>query len=320
MSNSVKLRKNNKPFNESIMHNTDDAEELFDIFFQFDEDAESRMIFIFVSCIIALVAFILLVFLCFKHERLRKIMSLYITSPTAITAAMDSTSCSTSDIFMYILSTICILILMYVIIKLFIRGCQHFHRYQTTTHFLCEHRYDKGPSTAVALKLSTMSEITHVHIAHLNILITRLSVHEKDHNAYYIVTGNWFYDFLKLSQHIILLLRNGVIPIRTPITFKIGFFQSFQLCRMLCTDYLARVVAFQNGYMIPLSRIQVCHSSSPVAPFSTLVAATPHPEPVATPSGLYPSHPIPEHLEITTIHPTPVPNVTIPSTASYCTY
>ncbi len=148
-------------------------------------------------------------------------MSLYMTSPMAITAAMDTTSFITNYIFVYILSTICFLILTYCIIKLLICGCQHFRQYQTTTHFLCEHGHDKGPSNAVALKLSTISEITHVHIAHLNIPITRLSVHETDNNAYYIMSGNWFYDFLELSQPIILLHRNGVIPIHTSITFEI---------------------------------------------------------------------------------------------------
>ncbi len=86
------------------------------------------------------------------------------------------------------------------------------------------------------------------------------------------------------------------------------------------TDYLDRVGTFQNGYMIPLSKIQVCHSSSPVAPISTLVAATLHPEPAATSSGLYPSHHIPEHLELITMPPTTVPSLTVPSTAPYCTY
>ncbi len=86
------------------------------------------------------------------------------------------------------------------------------------------------------------------------------------------------------------------------------------------TDYLARVVAFQNRCMIPLSTIQVCHSLSPVAHVSTLVDAYTTPELIATSSGPYPSHPIPEHLELTTISSTTVPNVTIPSTAPYCTY
>ncbi len=125
---------------------------------------------------------------------------------------------------------------------------------------------------AIALGLSTMSEITHVHIAHLNIPITRLSVHETIHNAYYLVSGNWFYDFIKLYQSIILLHRDGVITICMPVTSEVGFIQSQKLKRILHTDYLARVVVFQNGNMIPLSRIQVCHSSRIVTHVGTLLA------------------------------------------------
>ncbi len=110
-----------------------------------------------------------------------------------------------------------------------IRGSLYFYKYKTTTHFMCEHEHDKGPSMASALELRTMSEITHVHIAHLNIPITRLSAHETDHNAYYLVSGNWFYDFIKLSQPIVLLHRDGVISIRTPVTFEVGLFQSQKL-------------------------------------------------------------------------------------------
>ncbi len=110
---------------------------------------------------------------------------------------------------------------------------------------MCQHEHDKGPSTAIALELSTIAEITHVHIAHLNIPITRLSVHENDHIAYYLVSCNWFYDFIKLSQPIILLHRDEVIPICTPVTFEVGFFQLQKLERILHIDYLARVVAFK---------------------------------------------------------------------------
>ncbi len=112
--------------------------------------------------------------------------------------ALDST-CNTGNIFQYLLSAICILILTYAIIKMIISGSEYGH--------------DKGPSMAIALELRTMSEITHVHITHLNIPITRLSVHEIDHNAYYLISGNWFYNFIKLSQPIILLHTDSVIPI-----------------------------------------------------------------------------------------------------------
>ncbi len=84
LSNTDKLGKDNVLFNESIMKNMDYTDEIFDIDSWFDEDAESSMIFIFVSCIIALLAFILLLFVCFKQEKLRKLMSLYMTSPQVI--------------------------------------------------------------------------------------------------------------------------------------------------------------------------------------------------------------------------------------------
>ncbi len=167
------------------------------------------MIFIFMSCIIALLAFILLVFLCFKHEQLRKLISLYMASPQVVNVVVLNSSCNTGNIFQYLLSAICIFILLYAIVKMIIQGSQYFCRYQTTPYFMCQHEHDQGPYMASALELSTMFEITHIHIAHLSIPITRLSVHETDHNVYYLVSGNWFYDFIKLSQPIILLHRDG---------------------------------------------------------------------------------------------------------------
>ncbi len=226
-------------------------------------------------------------------------------------------STNTGHILIYLLSIICILILAHAIIKSLIKGIRYFCRYQTTTHFLCEHGHDKGPSAAIALEISTMSEITHIHIAPLNIPITRLSVHETDHNAYYIVSGNWFYDFLKLSQPLILLHRNGVIPIRTPITFEIRFFQSFKLRCILERDYLARVVTFQDGYMTSLSEIHICHSSLDVAPVRTLLATQSQHEPVETSSGLYPQMSLPDNIELPTITITNPTNTTpIPTTIS----
>ncbi len=194
---------------------------------------------------------------------------------------------------MFLLSAVCLLLLLYVILKLFFKGYTHFRCYHNTTYLLCAHGHDKGPSTAVDLELSTLSEIIHVHIAHLHIPITLLPVHETDHNKYYIISGNWFYDFLKMSQPIILLHRNGIIPMHMSLTFEIGLFQQFKLKCIVQGTYLARVVTFQNGYMIPLSRIQVCNSMLPVAPDNTRIAAIAScPDPATTSSGLYPIHAI----------------------------
>ncbi len=115
------------------------------------------------------------------------------------------------------------------------------------------------------------------------------------------MSGNWFYDFIKLSQPIILLHWDRVIPISTPVTFEVGIFQSQKLKRILHTDYIARVVAFQNGYMIPLSRIEVCHSSRIVTPARSILATQSCPERVATSGGLYPSHQLAESVELSSI-------------------
>ncbi len=157
LSKSDKIGQDIKFFNESIMDKFVNTNEQLDIDSWFDQDAEYSMIFIFVSCIIALLAFTVLVFLCFKHEKLRKLISLYMASPQVVNAAALDSTCNTGNIFQYLLSTICILILIYAINKMIICGSQYIHRYQTTTYFLCEHGYDKGPSMAIALELSTMS-------------------------------------------------------------------------------------------------------------------------------------------------------------------
>ncbi len=50
--------------------------------------------------------------------------------------------------------------------------------------------------------------------------------------------------------------------------------------------------------MIPLSRIQVCHSSQAVTQVRTLLATQSCPDPLATSSGLYPYHQIAENKEL----------------------
>ncbi len=157
LSNSEKMGNDNKLLNATFIYSMDDNNDILDIDSWFDEVAESSMTFIFLTGIVALIAFLLLLFLCFKHEKLRKPMSLYMISLPTINAAADNNSPNTGHILIYFLSIICILILAHAFIKSLIRGIRYFRRYQTTTHFVCEHGHDKGPSAAIALKLSTMS-------------------------------------------------------------------------------------------------------------------------------------------------------------------
>ncbi len=93
----------------------------------------------------------------------------------------------------------------------------------------------------------------------------------------------------------------GLFLKRTPMTFEIGFFQSFKLRRILERDYLARVVAFQDGYMTSMSEIHVRHPCLDVAPVRTLLTTQSQHDPVATSSSLYSTSSLPENIELPTI-------------------
>ncbi len=54
-----------------------------------------------------------------------------------------------------------------------------------------------------------------------------------------------FYDFIKISRPIVLIHRDGTIPICTHVTFEHGLFQRFKLRRIVEGNYLARIVAFR---------------------------------------------------------------------------
>ncbi len=163
------------------------------------------------------------------------------------------------------------------------------------------HGHDRRPSTAIAIELSNLIEILNVHIAQVKIPITLHSIHDADHHDYHVVSENWLYDFLKLSKPIFLIHRDFTRPIRTPVTFKLGWFQHFKLRWIVNGQYLARIVTFQNDTMIPLSRLQVCNQSLPIAPpYLSVTTVASCPLRATSSSGLYPTHAIyhqaePEH-------------------------
>ncbi len=88
-------------------------------------------------------------------------------------------------------------------------------------HFHRIHGHGRGPSTAIAIELSNLTEIMNVYIAQVKIPITLLSVHDTDHHDYHFVSGNWLYDFLILLKPIFLIHRDCTRPIRTPVTFEL---------------------------------------------------------------------------------------------------
>ncbi len=107
-------QKDNRLLNQSLADNMNDTDDILDIDSWFDDEIQSSMIFNFISCIIVLIAFLFLLFLCYKHGKLRKILSFYLTSSNTAEVAMDNPSCHRSDIYMYRLSAVCLTLLLYV--------------------------------------------------------------------------------------------------------------------------------------------------------------------------------------------------------------
>ncbi len=192
---------------------------------------------------------------------------------------------------MYLLSTICLTLLLYVILKGLCRCYRHFCRYHCTLHFHCVHGHDRGPLTVIAIEFNNLLEIVNVHIAQVKLPFRLLSVHDANHHDYHVVSGNWLYDFLKLFKPIFIIPRDCTKHICMPITFELGWFQHVKNRRIVNGEYLARIIAFQNDTMIPLSHIQVCNHSLPIASGGLSVTTTAScPLPAVTSSRPYPSH------------------------------
>ncbi len=116
-----KNTKVNRLLNQSLNDNMDDSDNILDIDSWFNDELQSSMIFIFISCLIALIAFVLLLFLCYKHEKIRKILTFYMMSSHTAVASTDTSPCHRSDLYMYLLSAVCLTLFLYVILKLLLR-------------------------------------------------------------------------------------------------------------------------------------------------------------------------------------------------------
>ncbi len=71
LTKADKNRKDNRLLNQSRTGNMDDTDDILDIDSWLDDEIQLSMIFNFISCIIAIIAFLFLLFLCYKHEQLR---------------------------------------------------------------------------------------------------------------------------------------------------------------------------------------------------------------------------------------------------------
>ncbi len=133
LTKADKNGKDTRALNRTLNNSMDKHDEILDIDSLFDDELQSSMIFNFISCIVSIIAFIFLIFLCYKHVKLHKILSFYLTTSNTVEAATDiRLTSSGSYILMYLFTAICL-------------------------------------TLAIAIELSNLSEIVNVHIAQVKI-------------------------------------------------------------------------------------------------------------------------------------------------------
>ncbi len=175
---------------------------------------------------------------------------------------MDTPTCHRNNIYMYLLSAVCLTLLPYVILSILLQWYRQFCHYHTTLHFHRMHGHDKGPSTAIAIELSNLSEIVNIHTTQVKIPITLLSVHDANHHDYHVASGNWFYDFLKLSKPIFLIHGDCNRTIHTPSTFELGLFQHFKLRLFYAVNIWLKLLPSRmtQWYLYLIYRFAIIHS------------------------------------------------------------
>ncbi len=309
LTKADKNRKDNQIFNKTLTNKMDYTDDILAIDSWFDDEIQSSMIFSFIYCIIAIIAFIFLLFLYYKHEKQRKILSFYLTSSNTAEAAMYTPSCHRNNIFLYLLSAVCLTLLLHVILRVLLWWYRQFCCYHTTLPFHCMHGHEKV-LCYWAEQFDGDCQCPHCKV---KVPITCLSVHNAGYLDYHVVSENWIYHFLKISKPIFLIHRDCKRPIRTPIflihrdckrpiqiptTFELGLLQRFKLRWILTGQYLATIVAFQNDVLIPLSLIQVCNYSLAISsPDNSVNTIASCPLWAVTSSGLYPTHAISQQAE-----------------------
>ncbi len=94
------------------------------------------MIFIFITCIIGLIFCLLLIFLCYKNEKLHKILSFYLTTSNTAEATSDRMAKYTDvNIYIYLLTALCMTLPYLCHSKKMLWWYNYFCRQHTILHF-----------------------------------------------------------------------------------------------------------------------------------------------------------------------------------------
>jgi hypothetical protein len=237
--------------NSSSAHN--DNEDILDLNSWFGPEIQSSMIFMFISGIIAIIAFVLLIFLCVKYVKLHHSFLYNIGSHSV--QADNNCHVNTQEFYLHIGIAILLIFASISLFFLLRKLWSHLNRYKTLLHFTRISKIHSGNVTKIALEISTMQNSVYVHLAYMHTPIALLCMDPRTTIPHFMLKDSYLSPTLNFLTPILLHHSDCKSTITTPTVIPLGIYQYFQILKFLKENHLIRLVAFQQNTLIPLSNI-----------------------------------------------------------------
>ncbi len=239
-------------------NNSDDSDnDLLYIDSWFGPEIEYSMIFMFISSILSIIGFIILMILCYKNSKGQYAIS-YVLGTTAPVKGYDIDPLSCFYDFLYVHFIVVILLIagLYAGIKLAKKHYRHLRVYKTILFFRRKHGLRPGRTLSIRLEFSTFADGIVVHIATIKSPISLLSTYEsRPFPKFSLETNSALNTKLVPTRPISLKHVDCSDILQTSTRFKLGIYQAYKLRKIMKGDYFVRVIGYQNNILFPFSKI-----------------------------------------------------------------
>ncbi len=221
---------------------------------------EYSMIFMFISSIISILGFIILMVLCYKNSKVQYAISYVLGTTTPVKGYdIDPFSCSYDFLYVHFIVAILFIAGLYAGIKLAKKLYRHLRVYKTVLFFRRKHGLWPGRTLSLCLEFSTFTQGIVVHIATIKSPMSLLSMDDSRPFPKFSLETNTALDTkLVLTKPISLNHVDCSDILHTSTTIRLGIYQAYKLRQIMKGDYLVRVISYQNNILFPFSKI---HSS-----------------------------------------------------------
>ncbi len=257
----LSLADKNRHDSQRLRNNSVDSDnDLLDIDSWFGPEIEYSMIFMFISSIISILGFIILMVLCYKNSKVQYAISYVLGTSTPVKGYdIDPFSCSYDFLYVHFMVAILFIAGLYAGIKLAKKLYRHLQVYKTILFFRRKHGLWPGRTLSLCLEFSTFTQGIVVHIATIKSPISLLSMDDsRPFPKFSLETNTALNTKLVLTRPISLNHVDCSDILQTSTKFKLGIYQAYKLRQIMKGDYLVRVISYQNNILFPFSKL---HSS-----------------------------------------------------------